>query len=363
VRSFRVLALLGALPLAVLAVLPLATLHGQSPAATSVDQRVATAAGQVALGRLTGSVTDAAGAPLPGITLELSGPGVREPRTVVTDREGRFEFLRLPAGRFELTCSAPGFVPWRREDIEIESGAGATLNVQMRRAIASVRPPQPPRATPGVPTIPGVTRPPPTAGPPVGSGEPPPLAGGTASPEPEPEHALLDEIDRYLEQLDLGNLAFNAPERMLMGETTEMRLLLSPTLAIDELQQKLADLPGVLQGEAIRVAPRMEAVLSGQNFRITAITPALQAVSRGEPTEWRWEVSPTTPGDHRLHLALNARVTDTARTLRTFDRTIQVNVTAGQRLSSFVGNNWKWLWTTALVPLAGWLWQRRRRKT
>jgi hypothetical protein len=328
--------------LALLAVLPLGVLHGQT-AATPAGQRIATAAAQVAAGQLTGVVTDTSGAPLPAITLVLSGPGVREPRTAVTDRDGRFAFTQLPAGTFELTCTTPGFAPWRREGIDVEASVSAVLNIQMQRLPTASRPGGPPRD--GTPTTP--------------ADEPPPAAA--PAPEPEP-HALLDEIDRYLDQLDLGNLAFNAPERMLMGETTEMRLLLSPTLDIDELQRKLQDLPGVLQGEQVRVAPRMEAVLSGQNFRITAITPALQAVSRSEPTEWRWEVSPTTPGAHRLHLALNARVTDTARTLRTFDRTILVNVTAGQRVASFVGNNWKWLWTTALVPLGGWLWQRRRRQ-
>ena len=109
----------------------------------------------------------------------------------------------------------------------------------------------------------------------------------------------------------------------------------------------------------VKIAPRMEAVLSGQNFQITAITPATQAVSRTETTEWRWEVSPKAPGEQRLHLVLNVELNGTSRTLRTFDETIEVTVTFSQQVSGFVGENWKWLWTASIVPIAAWLWKRR----
>jgi hypothetical protein len=229
-------------------------------------------------------------------------------------------------------------VPWRRAGIDVGAGGSAVLDITMR--------PQPVTQAPSDPA-PSLPRPP-------APSEPRPT-------EASPPHRLLNEIDDFLDQLDVGHIAFNAPERMLVGETAEMRLLLSPVLNVDELVDRLRDLRGELQGAEIRVAPRMEALISGQNFEITAITPATQAVSRGEPTEWRWEVSPKSPGAHRLYLVLNAHIIDSTRTLRTFDRTIQVNVTVGQQLAGFVRGNWQWLWTTALVPLAGWLWQRRRR--
>ncbi len=49
------------------------------------------------------------------------------------------------------------------------------------------------------------------------------------------------------------------------------------------------------------------------------------------------------------------------RKIRTFTKTIRVRVTLGRRLAGFVGDNWQWLWGTLLVPLAGWLWARRRK--
>jgi hypothetical protein len=207
-----------------------------------------------------------------------------------------------------VTCQAPGFAQWRRDAVEITPNGSTTLNVTMKLDA----------------------------------------------------HQLLGEIDKYLGQLDTGNIAFNAPERMLVGESLEVRLLLSPLLSADALRDKLAGMPGMIQGAAVKIAPRMEAVLTGPNFEVLAITPALQAVARDEPTEWRWQVTPRSTGNQRLFLALNVSIEGTSRTLRTFDRTIEVRVTLSQQVSGFVSRNWQWLWATAIVPLAGWLWRRRQ---
>lgn len=298
------------------------------------------------MGRLSGRITDRAGTALPGITLVITGPQLAEPRRVVTDAAGRFEVAALPAGRVSVTCSAPGFVQWRREGVEIRKGQPATLNVTMRR----------PGEVTAAPTLPGgIPRPVPIDRP-----APSPPASGGETPAPPPSaHQLLDEIDRYLNQLDPGSIAFNAPERMLAGKAEEIRLLLSPDLTVAALEQQLQGLPGVVQGAVVRIAPRMEASLTGQNFTITSITPSIQAVARNETTEWRWEVSADSAGAHRLHLVLNATIDGTSRTLRTFDRTIVVDVTVGQQISGFVSGNWQWLWATVLVPVAGWVWRRR----
>lgn len=327
--------------------------------------------------RLQGVVTDASGRAVAGVRLTIRGEALREPRTRVTDAQGRFAFESLPAGRFELTCEAAGFVTWRQR-LQITSGQAASLDIAMRRSNAGPdvrpRPPAPSArggasgAEPPSPVIipringapgdgGGTAR---ADGPP---GTQPPSAPGPPSAT-QPQHELLAEIDEYLARMDVGQLAFNAPETMRLGETTQIRLVLSPTMSIEQIKEQLRELPGILQGAEIKIAPEMEAVLTGQHFSITAITPAAQLVSRELPTEWRWEVSPTTAGAHRLHLALNAIILDGPRMLRTFDRTIEVDVSIGQQISGFVGEHWQWLWATAIVPIAGWLWSRRaaRRK-
>jgi hypothetical protein len=89
-------------------------------------------------------------------------------------------------------------------------------------------------------------------------------------------------------------------------------------------------------------------------------------VSKSEFTKWEWEVKPQAQGRQKLHLTLSVLIvidgTSTHRTIRTFERDIEVEVTRRQWIAAFLEKNWQWLWTAALVPIAGWLWSRRKGK-
>jgi hypothetical protein len=139
--------------------------------------------------------------------------------------------------------------------------------------------------------------------------------------------------------------------------------MLSLETPTEELKQMI-EAAGEKEGAQIRVSDRMEARLSGPNLAITAITPEIQAVSRIDFTEWKWEVKPTGHGRHNLHLTVSALLdvdgASTPRVIRTFDKVLEVGVAWDQRVGSFVEENWQWLWAAILVPLAGWLWKRKQ---
>ncbi|HJQ36055.1 MAG TPA: TonB-dependent receptor [Thermoanaerobaculia bacterium] len=63
--------------------------------------------GQMTTGDLRGTVTDQAGAPLPGVTITLSGAGV--PQVQVTDAYGNFRFPALAPGNYTITAQLEGF--------------------------------------------------------------------------------------------------------------------------------------------------------------------------------------------------------------------------------------------------------------
>lgn len=195
------------------------------------------------------------------------------------------------------------------------------------------------------------------------SAPPPITAEVPRDVEKEGRHALIAAVDRILDSLAQANIAFNAPASMNLTESTQIHLLLSLEQSIEDLHKALTQ-AGDKQGAQIRVAERMEAHLTGQNFRITAITPEEQAITSKGVTEWEWEVKPTTPGRHNLHLTLTALFAvdgnSTRRSIRTFDKTIEVEITWSQQISEFVINNWQWLWAAILLPLIGWLWKRRK---
>ena len=74
--------------------------------------------------------------------------------------------------------------------------------------------------------------------------------------------------------------------------------------------------------------------------------------------------SPTTSGKHNLHLTLTALFSvdgeSTRKTIRTFDKTIEIEVTPAQLVLKFLENNWQWLWAAILLPIVGWGWKLRK---
>lgn len=172
-------------------------------------------------------------------------------------------------------------------------------------------------------------------------------------------------IEDAVKDMEKANIAFNTPQTMNRNDTVMIHLLLSFKDAADELKEKIRE-QGEKESAIIRVAPIMEARLTGPNFQITAVTPEEQGVSGQDNTEWKWEVKPQASGEQNLHLTLNAifMVSGSQRkwSVRSFDKTITVQVTTGQQLAGFVGANWQWLWTVLAAPLIVALWNQQNAK-
>jgi len=175
----------------------------------------------------------------------------------------------------------------------------------------------------------------------------------------------LGVVDEVVSRLEWGNIAFDTPTKMKFEEPKIVELLLSPTKSAQELQSSLKSHEQT-ESARIQISNRMEADLSGLGFKIEALVPQEQAVFRGRTTQWRWEVTPTKDGDHNLYLTLSAIINVSNQkvplVMRTFDRRISVEVSVGQRISTFVDSNWQWLWASILVPLSPFLWKWYQRK-
>jgi hypothetical protein len=184
-------------------------------------------------------------------------------------------------------------------------------------------------------------------------------------PQPAPQARRLSLVDSVLSALEKASIAFSAPSTINVNDNAIIELLLSAQSSTRELIHVI-EAQGDVDTATVRIANRMEARLTGGGFRITAITPEEQAVTLSEPTGWKWEVSPTETGHHKLHLTLTALLSvddqTSRRAIRTFDTDIDVEVTLVQRTSMFVNENWQWLFTVLVIPVAGWLWKSRNRK-
>src|SRR5688572_6417836 len=86
-----------------------------------------------AQGTLTGTVRDASGAVLPGVTVEASSPAIQGAvRTVVTNSAGIYRIIELPPGIYSLTFTLPGFSTFKRDGLELAGSAVLTIPAEMK---------------------------------------------------------------------------------------------------------------------------------------------------------------------------------------------------------------------------------------
>ena len=82
-------------------------------------------------GRLTGRVSDASGAALPGVTVTIAADTLRQPVLVITDEVGRYNSPLLPAGKYTVTFELSGFEPHTRQGVEVRAGEVVVLDRQL----------------------------------------------------------------------------------------------------------------------------------------------------------------------------------------------------------------------------------------
>jgi len=73
-------------------------------------------------GIIVGTVIDLNDDPVPGANVVLEGPAVKNPRTVVANDRGFFEFNDLDPDTYHVTISAPGFANWTSPDVALKPG-------------------------------------------------------------------------------------------------------------------------------------------------------------------------------------------------------------------------------------------------
>jgi len=82
---------------------------------------------------IVGTVKDASGAVLPGVTVEASSPAlIEKTRTVVTGGTGQYSIENLRPGTYTVTFTLTGFSTAKREGIELTGSFIATVNTDMK---------------------------------------------------------------------------------------------------------------------------------------------------------------------------------------------------------------------------------------
>ena len=106
-------------------------------AALAICLGAAAAAAQINPAHLTGTVKDAQGAVLPGVTVTATSPALLGSQAAVTEPNGVYRFPNLPAGVFKLTFELQGFQTLGRENIVLS--IGQTLSIDVTLQIATMQ--------------------------------------------------------------------------------------------------------------------------------------------------------------------------------------------------------------------------------
>src|SRR4249920_1483418 len=82
---------------------------------------------------ITGTVKDASGAVLPGVTVEASSPAlIEKTRSAVTDGAGQYRIVDLRAGVYSVSFTLTGFSTVKRDGVELTGSFNATINADMK---------------------------------------------------------------------------------------------------------------------------------------------------------------------------------------------------------------------------------------
>lgn len=91
---------------------------------------------QLQTGNLFGEITDNQGAALPGVTVTVMGGPA--PQVEITDAEGRFRFMGLTPGRYELQAELEGFSTFVDPNVPITVGRNTSLALTMSPVVGNV---------------------------------------------------------------------------------------------------------------------------------------------------------------------------------------------------------------------------------
>jgi hypothetical protein len=88
-------------------------------------------AAQESTGKITGTVTDNQGQPLPGVNVEATSPKIVGKASAITDTSGVYRLLALPSGIYKITFTLQGFNTIVREGIVLSLEQTLIVDISM----------------------------------------------------------------------------------------------------------------------------------------------------------------------------------------------------------------------------------------
>ncbi len=94
---------------------------------------------QTTSGSIKGTVTDPSGAAVPGVEVQARNEGTSITTRVVTNAEGGFTLLTLPAGAYDVVADAAGFKKTVETGVVVDVGVTTRVDLRLEVGSASER--------------------------------------------------------------------------------------------------------------------------------------------------------------------------------------------------------------------------------
>jgi hypothetical protein len=159
-----------------------------------------------------------------------------------------------------------------------------------------------------------------------------------------------------------GIIVFNSPNKMQWKKPQVIAAVLSEKISSDNLKERIKKY-GMVDSSKITISNKMEVRLSGEPaFDIRPITPLVQAITKDQITEWKWQVTPLQRGKQILFLTASIyivdKATDIPRVVESLEREITVEVTIPELLAGLWNDYWQWILATVVFPLVIYGWRQ-----
>lgn len=170
----------------------------------------------------------------------------------------------------------------------------------------------------------------------------------------------------WIADLQQANMVLSVPDTANIDEDVRVELVLSLQKAMDELRKDISE-SGVQHTDVILVSRILEVQITAPDFDVKPITPTRQLLSSTKTNSWKWTLQAKSSGVHSIDVSVTAVVElSGARTehhIKTFNKRVDIEITAQQLLSQWFSKYWQWLATTIVVPLFLWWFKSRRKPT
>lgn len=174
-----------------------------------------------------------------------------------------------------------------------------------------------------------------------------------------------EKIESFTQKLFSAKLAFAMKDKANINEDIKAQLLIDPREEVKNLESQLT-VDGTPLVKTIKVSKIVKATLIAPDFDVIKVTEEEQILSDAEPTEWLWKLSAKSFGKHEVNLSVTAIVKLDGREgkhhLKTFDKTITVEVTGKQLIIDWLKENYRWIISTLIIPVFVFLFKEKFKK-